>query len=118
MLVDVQIASGYLGVIQYVRIGLGKVAGRCDHELLGVLVKQDLGPVAERLGRMERRDRVLVLLAVGKLFLDLSYRRTASLAEPGRKLGCAVFAEITVLELPVAEQADLLSAYITEFLGK
>ncbi len=37
----------------------------------------------------------------------------ASLTEPGRELGSALLAHVAVLELLVAEQADLVSAEIT-----
>ena len=74
------------------------------------LVYQHLPTLAVGAGDAELGGSAPVLFPVSKLLFDVLHRGVAALAEPRRELFRAVLAEIAVLELAIAEQADLLAA--------
>ena len=117
-LVDVHAAAGQRRVVQNIRVGVRQVAGAGDGEPAVLLVQQKLPVLTVGAGGAELRRPFPVLLTVGKLLLDLAYGGVAALAEPRRELFRTVLAEIAVLELAIAEQADLLTADVAVFFIK
>ena len=67
---------------------------------------------------MECRDLFLILLPVGKLCPDFFDGAVAPVGEPRGEFFGTVFAEISVFQLAVTEQADLFPANIAIFLIK
>ena len=115
-LANLRIAPGDLGEVHHVRVRIAPPRRGGDDEALRVLVEEHLGVATERARRVEPRDAVLVRLAVIELLADLFDRRAPALAEEGGELLGALFAQVAVFKLPVAEQADLPSADIAALL--
>ena len=82
------------------------------------IVDIDLGFSAEGTHGIEAVQVLAVLLAVGNLLLDILDGGFFSAGKEGRKLLNTARAHIAVLDLAVAEQADLLAADIAIFLVK
>lgn len=117
-LADVEVAARDLVVVEDIRIRLAELARTRHHELAVILVDQELHVFAEASGRVESGDSLLVGLAALELGGQVCFGAVAAVVEPGGELGGAVFAHVAVLELAVAEQADLVAAEITILLVK
>ena len=118
VLVNFQIAAGYLAEIQDVRVGLGKLRRGSHHELFRILIDQQSGIFPDAACLMEGRNRFSVLLPIGQLLRNFLFGTLPSLTEPGRELCGTVLAHVTVFQFFVSEQADLSAAEITCFFVK
>lgn len=118
VLVHVQTAAGELGVIENIGI-LRRQIPRPRHGEPAVRVVKEHAPLLAQLLRDPELRRFLpILLAIGKLSLDLVHRGVPPLRKPRREPSRAGFAAVAVLQLTVAEQPDLFAADIAVFLIK
>ena len=116
VLVHVQLAACDLGILQHVRICLGKIFGGGDHESPCVLIQQHLGITSKAAGNMKVRNGSTVVFPIRKLLGNIRYRALAPFAEPGRELRRTFLAEIAVFQLPIAQKTDLIVADVAIFL--
>ena len=117
-LADVEVAARGLAEVKNVRIRFAEPARAGDHEFPVVVVDEELHVLAEAAGRAECRHGLPVRLAALELGCQLCLRAVAAAVEPGGELGRAVLAHVAVLELAVAEEADLVAAEVAVFLIK
>ena len=119
VLADVQITAGRLRKIEDIGVAGRKVTAPVHREFARAVVDIELGAaLAEGARAVERRRLCLIFFTVGKLLFYLLHRGMTAFVEPRRKLFGAVLAEIAVLELAVAEQADFVAANVAIFFIK
>lgn len=111
-------AARYIRKIKNVGIRFNKVSRRGYHEFFCVFIQKDFCVCSKRPGCMERFYLFKVCFTIGKLLFDFIHGGVPSVAEPRRKFFGAVFAEVAVLKLSVAEKPDFSSADGANFFSK
>ena len=119
VLLDVAFKADEGRSVNDIRIPFGQLIPLCHSKGTGgVIDDEKLIAVSVAAAFLKGGYSLLIFLPIGQLRFDISQSGMTSVIKPGRKLPRAVFAEIAVLQLAVAQQTDLLPADITSFLIK